>query len=64
MGADTHHCPVGTCRGIGEGGLFAENGHQEVVYQVWVAAAVACALKEAEVGGIVDGSRELADAFG
>ena len=41
--------------------LIAQHGHQEVVRQVRVAAAVASALQEAQVRRVVDRAGELAD---
>ena len=52
--------------GVGQGGAVAADGAQEGVDQVRVRAAVAAALKERQVLGVLDGGRlgEPADAFG
>ena len=49
VGADADHRPVGAGRGVGQGGLLAEDGHEEVVDEVRVGAAVAAALEEGQV---------------
>ena len=55
MGADADGRPVGAGRRVREGRLLAEAGHQEGVDQVRMATAVAAALQEGQVVGILDG---------
>lgn len=64
VGADTDGGPVGAGGCIGESGLVVEDGLEEVVSKVGVGAAVARALEEGEVCGVVDGAGEFADGFG
>src|SRR5437870_543170 len=57
VSADADHGPVGAGFGVGQSGFFAEDGHEEVVSQMGMAAAVTAALQERQVLGILDGGR-------
>src|SRR5262249_46217309 len=66
MGADADGRPVGACRGVWHGWLFSEHGHQEIVRQMRMAAAMTAALQEREMVGVLNGSRlgEFSNRFG
>ena len=66
MGAQADHGPVGRGRGVGQGGPLSLDGAQEGVDQVRMRPAVAAALEEREVLGVLDGRRlgEPADRLG
>lgn len=66
MGADTDAGPVRGEGGVGPGVAVLGQRIEHLVDEVRVRAAVAAALQEAEVVGVVDfaGERELADRFG
>jgi hypothetical protein len=50
--------------GVGERRLFALHGHEEIVRQVRVAAAVPGALEERQVRRVVDRAGEFSDRLG
>jgi hypothetical protein len=66
MGAQPDHRPVGRGHIVGQGGPFALDGAQERMNQVGMRAAVAAALQERQVLGVLDGRGlgESADRFG
>ena len=64
MGADAYASPVGGGLGIRPWVAVLDEGAQEFVDHVRVAAAVAASLHEGEVIGVLNGLREFLDRLG